>query len=111
VLWRRRLLLRRWIRRRPATVLALLSFFGGYFLLIAWYSQIISGNRFILGLFLPFLFTTMLLLTRWGRGIEVGIRGKSYPFLPWFHRIFSIALVLVIIRICTHTILHDYGGS
>lgn len=110
LLWRRKALLRRWIRKRPATVLALLSFFGGYFLLIAWYSQIISGNRFILALFLPFVFTTMLVVTRWGRGIEVTIRGKQYPFLPWFHRIFSIVLLLVIIRICTHSILHEYGG-
>ncbi|MFM7181629.1 MAG: hypothetical protein ACKO2G_09220 [Verrucomicrobiales bacterium] len=111
VMWRRRLLLRRWFRKRPATVLALLSFFGGYFLLIAWYSQIISGNRFILGLFLPFVFTCMLVLGHWGQGIDVRIRGKVYPFLPWFHRIFSFALLLVIIRICTHRILFEYGGS
>ena len=109
--WRRRALARRWFRKRPTSVVALLSFFGGYFALVAWYSQIISGNRFILALFLPFVFTTLLLINRWGRGIDVRIRGKEYPFIPLFHRIFSVALLLVIIRICTHTILQEYGGS
>lgn len=111
VLWRRRRLLYRWTMQRPASVLALLSFFGGYFLLIAWYSQIIGGNRFILGLFLPFLFTTMLLLARWGRGVEVRWFGRRFLFVPWFQRVFSIALVLIVLRICTHTILVEYGGS
>lgn len=110
VLWRRRVMLRRWLRRRPVPALALLAFFGGYFALIAWYSQIISGNRFILGLFLPYVLTTMVILHRFGRGLEVRLRGKERPFLPLFHGVFSIALFLVILRICTHTILVEYGG-
>lgn len=110
VLWRRRRLFWRWFRKRPMPALAVLSYFAGYYLLVAWYSQIISGNRFILGIFLPYVFTTLMILSRWGRGVEFRFLGKPIAFLPFFQTAFSVFLLLAIIRICTHTILVSYGG-
>ena len=46
----------RLFRRRPLPILGLCALFVGYFLAFAWYSPVASGNRFLLGLFLPYLF-------------------------------------------------------
>ncbi len=59
LLWQhRRHIFSEWLNaERGLGIFFVLAYFGGYFLLNAWYTRIAFGNRFILALFLPALFT------------------------------------------------------
>lgn len=52
------------IRKYPFITLFVTSFFGAYLLLYAWYWPISSGNRFILALFSPAMFTLAFVMYR-----------------------------------------------
>ncbi|MCA9942273.1 MAG: hypothetical protein KC449_02265, partial [Anaerolineales bacterium] len=52
------------IKKYPALSLFVSCFFGGYLLLYAWYWPISSGNRFVLALFSPAMFTLAFALYR-----------------------------------------------
>ena len=110
IYWRRRLCWRLFLRR-PMPVLAVLSYFGGYFLLVAWYSQIISGNRFILGLFLPFLFTLAALSVPLARRFRVPLAGQKIPLLTVFNTLISLWLFVEIVLICLLRAPEMYGGG
>jgi len=103
----KRRLLWRLFRVRPAPALALAAYFCGYALLIIWYSQIISGNRFILALFLPFVFSTFVFLAAFSRDVRL----FRLPLWPVFNTVFSIALAAEIAVICLVRIPHLYGGD
>ncbi len=108
--WKRHLVWRIF-RRRPMPVLAVLAYFSGYFLLVAWYSQIIDGNRFILGLFLPWLFTLAMVSVPLARRLKVTISGQTLPVLPAFNTIISLWLFVEILVICLHRVPRMYGGG
>ncbi|MEX1119355.1 MAG: hypothetical protein WEB60_11240 [Terrimicrobiaceae bacterium] len=97
--------------RRPFPILALGCYFGGYFVLIAWYSQIIMGNRFILALFLPYVFTHMVFLCTFSRGLTARIGGKPFSVPTLFQTAFSVWLLVAIGIICVFRIPVQYGGS
>ncbi len=101
----------RFFLRRPFPVLALICYFGGHFVLIAWYSQIIMGNRFVLALFLPFVFTVMVFLTTFSQGLtaRIGITRVSLPVV--FQTALSLWLLVEIAVICAFRIPVQYGGS
>lgn len=107
--WKWRLTLRLW-QRRPFPFLALLAYFCGYYLLVAWYSPIINGNRFILGLFLPFLFAISAVIValaprwRWTGG------GHRLDGLTLFNCVMSAWIVVQIAVICLARIPTMYGG-
>ena len=61
----------------PLAALFCLLFLAGYFLLYAWYDQIINDTRFVLTMFLPFVFVVSLLVLRAGRGRVVSIAGRQ----------------------------------
>ncbi len=103
----KRRLLWRLLRNRPAPALALASYFCGYALLIIWYSQIISGNRFILALFLPFVFSAFVFLAVFSRNARL----FGQPFRTVFNVGFSIALAAEIAVICLVRIPQVYGGD
>ncbi len=52
------------IRKYPFITLFVTSFFGAYLLLYAWYWPISSGNRFILALFSPAMFSLAFVMYR-----------------------------------------------
>ncbi|MAT96154.1 MAG: hypothetical protein CL608_03340 [Anaerolineaceae bacterium] len=52
------------IKKYPFISLFVSGFFGAYSLLYAWYWPISSGNRFVLALFTPIMFTLAFLLYR-----------------------------------------------
>ena len=58
LLWQhRQRMLSEWLNpARALGIFFVLAYFGGYFLLNAWYTRIAFGNRFVLALFLPALF-------------------------------------------------------
>lgn len=112
VAWRRKLAWRLF-RRRPMPVLALLAYFAGYFVLVSWYSQIIAGNRFILGLFLPYFFTLSVLIVFLSRGLQVRLPGRPapVPLLTVFNSVISVWLGWEILFICLFRIPTAYGGG
>lgn len=110
VFWSKRLTIWRLAVRRPFPLIALAAYFVGYFLLIAWYSQIISGNRFILALFLPFLFSVSVFLTSFSRKLEIPFK-RPIPALAAFNFVISVWLALDILMICFSRIGSTYGGS
>lgn len=110
IVWRRKLCLRLFLRR-PMPVLAVLSYFGGYFLLVAWYSQIISGNRFILGLFLPWIFTLAAVSIPLARRLHVPVAGKKLPLLIVFNTAISLWLFIEIAVIFLLRVPTTYGGG
>lgn len=63
VCWRRLLPL---LRERWPEALLVFGFFIGYSLLYGWYEKIGVGPRLMLGLYLPFLITSMLVIQRFG---------------------------------------------
>lgn len=103
-------LLRR-LRHRPAPRIALACYFGGYFLLLAWYSQIIDGNRFVLALFLPAVFTLMAGIQRLCSGLRFSIAGNPLPAACLIQCLLSLWLAVEITIICTQRIGTVYGGG
>lgn len=110
VAWKCRLALRLFLRR-PFPYLALLAYFCGYYLLVAWYSQIISGNRFILGLFLPFLFTLSSVIVVLAPRLRWTWNGRELNALAVFNTLMSAWIAVEIAVICLWRIGSDYGGS
>jgi hypothetical protein len=64
---------------RFAAVFCLL-FFAAYFVLFAWYDKIINDTRFVLSIFLPFVFASALFGLRLGRDRMVSIAGRAFRF-------------------------------
>ena len=59
-------------------------FFGVYVLLYAWYDTIINDTRFVLSIFLPFVFATSLFALRLGKDRIVSLAGRQMPFEQFF---------------------------
>ncbi|HEY2140147.1 MAG TPA: hypothetical protein VGH00_08705, partial [Chthoniobacterales bacterium] len=58
-----------------------------YFLLYAWYDIIINDTRFVLSIFLPFIFAGSLFVLRLGRGRVVTMTGSPIVFDQFFARL------------------------
>lgn len=79
-----------WARHRPRARELLLKnpfaavfcvlFFSIYLLLYAWYDAIVNDTRFVLSIFLPFVFAASVFVLRLGRGRMVMIAGWRVPF-------------------------------
>jgi len=112
LLWQhRRRMVSEWLTaERALGIFFALAYFGGYFLLNAWYTRIAFGNRFILALFLPALFT----LTR-----AIGVAQRQKLALVFWQRqlpatSISVAVLLLLlvylISIFPQQIGAMYGG-
>lgn len=106
VAWKHRLAWRV-IRRRPVPLLALGAYFAGYYLLISWYSQIINGNRFILGLFLPFLFAVSVVIVN----LAPRVRWRNWNALSAFNIVMSAGIAVLVAVICLSFVFTKYGGG
>ncbi len=111
VAFRKRLLIWRLLCRRPIPFVALMSYFGGYYLLFAWYSQIIQGNRFPLSLYLPFLFAISVFLCTFSRRLQISLPGKHLPALTAFNTVISVWLAVEIAINCFYRLPRVYGGN
>jgi hypothetical protein len=70
--------------RNPGAAVFCGLFLAGYFLLYAWYDTIINDSRFVLSIFLPFVFAASLFVLRLGRGRVVSLAGRQIPFEQFF---------------------------
>jgi hypothetical protein len=61
-----------------------LLFLAGYFILYAWYDIIINDSRFILSIFLPFLFASSIFALSLGRDRVVSLAGRRISFEQFF---------------------------
>lgn len=61
-----------------------LLFFTGYLALYAWYDKIVNDTRFVLSIFLPFLFCGTLLVLKLGNDRIVSFFGRRWPFPQFF---------------------------
>jgi hypothetical protein len=80
-------------RKRPAralfvthrlTAIFCLLFLAAYFVLYAWYDRIINDTRFVLSIFLPFVFAVSLFLLRLGEDRTVSMAGREFRFDQFF---------------------------
>lgn len=110
VVWRWRLCWRIF-SHRPMPILALMALFIGYYLLGGWYTQIISGNRIILSLFLPFIFTLAAATTSLGGKRILQLGPLRVNGLLLLNITVSIYLLIDIYLLSTIRILRFYGGS
>jgi hypothetical protein len=82
--WRQRQLACRLIAENLfAAIFCFLSFFS-YVLLYAWYDAIVSDSRFILSLFLPFVFAASTLVLGLGKDRTFAIGRRQFSFMELF---------------------------
>jgi len=99
------------VGKHPFLTLFLLSFFVIYFLLYAWYVPIDAGERFILSLFLPFMFTASTIIVQLSKGSFVKVRDTRIQLLSLFNTIVLFVISVDIYFVLTHKILTMNGGS
>jgi hypothetical protein len=89
--------MRELIAANPGAAIFCAAFFVSYFLLYAWYDAIVNDIRFVLSIYLPFLFAASVLVRRLGRDRTVSLAGRPIPFEHFFAGLyFSLALIDVI---------------
>jgi hypothetical protein len=76
-----------------------IMFLSGYYLLYAWYDAIINDTRFILAIFLPFLFAGSFCVLRMGRDRLVSIAGRRMTFESFFAGLL-LSLTLIDVLYC-----------
>ena len=81
--WQRRSTREVFAEHRFAVIFNVL-FFTAYFVLYAWYDKIINDARFVLSIFLPFVFAVSLFVLRLGRDRMVSIAGHAFRFDEFF---------------------------
>lgn len=73
------------LAENPFAALFSLLFLAGYFLLYAWYDQVSNDTRFVLSIFLPFLFAASIFVLRLGRGDGImSFAGRQISFEQFF---------------------------
>lgn len=72
------------LAEQPFAAAFCILFFSGYLLLYAWYDAIINDTRFVLSIFLPFVFVASLFVLHLGRDRVVAIMGRRWPFEQFF---------------------------
>jgi hypothetical protein len=77
------------VAAHPAAAAFCVLFFAGYFFLYAWYDAIINDTRFVLSIFLPFVFAGSMFVLRLGRGRLVSLAGRQIPFEQFFPLLFA----------------------
>jgi hypothetical protein len=77
-------LARRSIAGKPFAAIFCFLFFLSYVLLYAWYDAIVSDSRFILSLFLPFIFVGSILVLDLGKDRAFTLAGRRISFMELF---------------------------
>lgn len=85
------------IARNPFAAMFCLLFLAGYFVLYAWYDQITNDSRFVLSIFLPFVFAASLFVVRARQDRVISFAGRQLSFDRFFGALFlALATVDVI---------------
>ena len=93
---------RQLLAEQPFTAVFCLLFFALYLALYAWYDQIVNDTRFILSIFLPFVFAASLFVLAVGRESVVAIFGRRLAFPQFFA---GLLLALSMIDVLYHAAL------
>ena len=81
----------------PFAAIFCLLFLAGYYVLYAWYDQIINDARFVLSIFLPFVLAASLFVLRVGRDRVFPLGGRRIPFEQFFAALFlGLAVIDVV---------------
>jgi hypothetical protein len=72
------------LAENPFTALFSLLFLAGYFLLYAWYEAVSNDSRFVLSIFLPFLFAASIFVLRLGDHRVMSFAGRQISFEQFF---------------------------
>jgi hypothetical protein len=67
-----------WASRRLAAALFCALFFLGYLLLYAWYGAVVTDSRFLLTLFLPFIFSASIVINELTRDRTITLGGRKF---------------------------------
>jgi hypothetical protein len=105
------ILLRKDLCKKSLQLFFYISFFASYYLMFAWYTPIASGNRFVLALFMPFLFLLIRLLNyarHHNLSSNFGSR-KIYPSV--LSPLILVILTIYMIFVFPFSISTIYGGS
>jgi len=68
----------------PFAAMFSLLFLTGYFLLYAWYDVVSNDTRFVLSIFLPFMFAASIFVLRLGRDRVLSFAGRQISFERFF---------------------------
>jgi hypothetical protein len=99
-----------WLTPQPAPALFCLLFFTTYVLLYAWYGAVVTDSRFILALFLPFIFSTSIVIQRLGQGHVYTIGRRKYAGLA----LVAASLISLVLTDVIHNaerIIHAPGST
>jgi 4-amino-4-deoxy-L-arabinose transferase-like glycosyltransferase len=72
------------VAENPFAAVFSLLFLAGYFLLYAWYDTVSNDTRFVLSIFLPFLFAASIFVLRVGRDRVISFAGRQISFERFF---------------------------
>lgn len=92
------------IFNNPLLLTFLITYFSVYFLLVAWYTPIVKGNRFILTLFLPAMFTLALFINNCFKKTALSVFGFTVTVLTAVN-----LLILIIFYVDLFTLLNRVG--
>jgi len=85
ILWlRQRQRARQLLRESPFAAAFCVLFFLAYLALYGWYDAIVNDTRFVLSIFLPFIFAASLFVLKMGRDRTVAFAGRRLPFDQFF---------------------------
>jgi hypothetical protein len=99
-------------RAHPAGVLFLAAFFVAYVLLYSWYRPILGGgNRLVLALYLPFLFTSARTIRCLAPEGPLRIRMCTLRFRDALFLGLTALLLSDVLHVLLDRSLHLYGGS
>jgi len=112
LIWKNKRLLKSIYSRYSYQILFSLVFFSTYFLLYAWYVPIASGNRFVLALFLPYLYVVNLVINYPEfQAPSITIRNRSYNCKEILNWIMLMLIIMDIPLILGWRIGSIYGGN
>lgn len=72
------------LARNPFAAAFCFLFVASYVLLYAWYDAIVNDTRFILSIFLPFIFALSVFVLKMAKDRTVVIAGRRLPFAQFF---------------------------
>jgi 4-amino-4-deoxy-L-arabinose transferase-like glycosyltransferase len=97
ILWaRQRQRVRQQLAEKPFAVAFCLLFLGLYLFLYAWYDAIVNDTRFILSIFLPFVFMASIFVMAMEKDRVIAIAGRRLPFMQF---IAGVVLALTVIDV------------
>ena len=94
----------------PILSLFLVFYFASYLLLYAWYTPIAPGNRFVLALFIPLMFTISYGLQTLLRSTQIGAGGTSVGALLANNSAILVVVLVDIYFVLTERVGSMYGG-